>query len=146
MATEISIVWIFRLIARYFKRHIAVRAIKVFCLFISVENIQTMVKIDWLDYWPVWSLFLITIWQDASSTPRETDSNEEPFSTLLFIKGTEQKKLSLEDFRNDLIRQEETIISYRYDHGTSQIIWSTSTSFFCVTLFERQQLTKLFKK
>jgi chorismate mutase len=47
---------------------------------------------------------------DPTSTPRENGSAEEPFSTLLFIKGTEQKKLSLEDFRNDLIRQEETII------------------------------------
>jgi len=46
---------------------------------------------------------------DPNSTPRE-NSTDEPFSTVLFIKGTEQKKLSLEDFRNDLIRQEETII------------------------------------
>lgn len=48
--------------------------------------------------------------QDSTTTPRDNGSHDEPFSTLLFIKGTEQKKLSLEDFRNDLIRQEETII------------------------------------
>lgn len=59
----------------------------------------------WIDFWRKFF-----DWQDPTSVPRENGSAEEPFSTLLFIKGTEQKKLSLEDFRNDLIRQEETII------------------------------------
>jgi chorismate mutase len=67
---------------------------------------------------------------------------------LLFIKGTEQKKLSLEDFRNDLIRQEETIIFAlieRAQFKQNLITYKPGNTFSCtICLFISEFFNYLF--